>query len=78
MKQQILRYWLGMNASAADAAIHSTVAFLGVAGAHAVSDAIPALDARQAAAVFLLAFGRGLLSYLDSHPVGELANDVKP
>ena len=40
----ILRYWLAMNASAFDAAVHSSVAFFGVAGAHAAMDAIPALS----------------------------------
>ncbi len=68
----ILRYWLAMNASAFDAAIHSTVAFFGVAGAHAAIDSIPALNAQQFAAVFLITFGRAILAYLDAHPVSEL------
>ena len=72
MKASILRYWLAMNASALDAAVHSSVAFFGVAGAHAVSDSIPALNLQQFAAVFLIAFGRAILSYLDAHPLSAL------
>ena len=68
----ILRYWLAMNASALDASVHSSVAFFGIAGAHAVSESIPALNAKQFAAVFLIAFGRAILSYLDTHPLSLL------
>ena len=68
----ILRYWLAMNASAFDAAIHSCVAFFGVAGAHAAIESIPALNLQQFAAVFLITFGRTILSYLDAHPVTGL------
>ena len=68
----ILRYGLAMNASAFDAAIHSSVAFFGVAGAHAAIDAVPALTLQQFAAVFLITFGRAILNYLDAHPVTEL------
>jgi len=68
----LFRYWLAMNASAFDAAAHAGAAFLGVAGAHAASEAIPALDLRQLAAVFAVAFGRALLAYLDAHPVEGL------
>ncbi len=69
LKAQIIRYLLAMNASAFDSAIHAVVAFFGVAGAHAVVDTIPALTLQQGAAVFLIAFGRALLAYLDAHPV---------
>lgn len=68
-KQQILRYWLAMNASAFDAAVHSSVAFFGVAGAHAAIEAVPALTLEQFAAVFLIAFGRAILGYLAAHPL---------
>ena len=68
----ILRYWLAMNASAFDAAVHSSVAFFGVAGAHAAWDAVPALSLSQFAAVFLTAFGRAILNYLDTHPLTAL------
>lgn len=83
-KQQILRYWLAMNVSAFDAAVHAGAAFLGVAGAHAAVDSIPALNLRQFAAVFLIAFGRAVLAYLDAHPVESLlaqrseAGDPRP
>jgi hypothetical protein len=72
MKKKILRYWLAMNASAFAAAVHSSVAFFGVAGAHAAMDAIPALTIQQFAAVFLIAFGRAILNYLDAHPLTDL------
>jgi hypothetical protein len=68
----ILRYWLAMNASAFDAAVHSCVAFFGVAGAHAAIESIPALNLQQFAAVFLITFGRTILAYLDAHPVSAL------
>ena len=68
----ILRYWLAMNASAFDAAVHSSVAFFGVAGAHAAFDAVPALNLQQFAAVFLITFGRATLNYLDAHPLTAL------
>jgi len=61
-----------MNACAFDAAAHACAAFLGVAGAHAASETIPALDLRQLAAVFAITFGRALLAYLDAHPVQGL------
>jgi hypothetical protein len=69
MKARILRYLLAMNASAFDAAIHSCVAFFGVAGAHAAFDSIPALNLQQFGAVFLITFGRAILNYLDTHPL---------
>jgi hypothetical protein len=68
----VKRYFLAMNASAFDAAVHSSVAFLGVAGAHAALDAIPALNLPQFAAVFLITFGRAILAYLDAHPIEPL------
>ena len=72
LKGQMLRYWLAMNASAFDAAVHSSVAFFGVAGAHAAFDAVPALNLQQFAAVFLITFGRATLTYLDQHPLAGL------
>ena len=74
----ILRYWLAMNASALDAAVHSSVAFFGVAGAHAAFDAVPALNLQQFAAVFLIAFGRAILNYLDAHPLKDLLPAAAP
>ena len=68
-KMQLLRYWLAMNASAFNSAVHALAAFFGVAGAHAVMDAIPALSIQQVAAVFLIAFGRAILAYLDANPL---------
>jgi hypothetical protein len=73
----ILRYGLAMNASAFDAAVHSSVTFFGVAGAHAAVEAIPALNLQQFAAVFLLSFGRACLGYLDAHPLDALVAEVE-
>ena len=71
-KQQILRYGLAMSAAAFDSAIHSCAAFFGVAGAHAISESIPALRLQQCAAIFAVAFGRATWKYLDEHPIGKL------
>ena len=57
-----------MNASALQAGAHAAKAFFGVAGAHALNDAIPALNLQQVASVFLLAYGIQILNYLDEHP----------
>jgi hypothetical protein len=72
LKPKLFRYWLALNASAFDAAVHSCVAFFGVAGAHAAVASIPALNPRQCAAVFLISFLRGVLLFLDAHPLAEL------
>ncbi len=68
-KQQLLRYWLAMNAGALQAGAHSARAFLAIAGAHAAVDSIPALNLKQLIAVFLLAFGNEVLKCLDAHPL---------
>ena len=44
LKQKIWRYWLCMNASAFDAAVHSSVFFSAVGLGHAASASVPALD----------------------------------
>ena len=67
-----------MNASAFDAAAHAGAAFLGVAGAHAAADSIPALNLRQLAAVFLIAFGRAILAYPEGHPVCSAGFSLSP
>jgi len=69
MKKQLFRYWVGMNASALQAAIHSTKVFVATATVHAVADSIPALRLDQMAAVFGLAFGMEILNWLDAHPL---------
>jgi len=69
LKRQILRYWLAMNATALDAAIHALVLFCGVAGAHEATQLVPALNLQQLAWVFLIAFGRAMLAYAAAHPV---------
>jgi len=75
-KEKLLRYWLAMNASALDASVHSSVAFFGVAGAHAAFEAVPALNLQQFAAVFLITFGRAILAYLDAHPISALIPQI--
>lgn len=69
---------MAMNASAFDAAVHSCVAFFGVAGAHAAMDAVPALTLQQFAALFLVAFGRGMLAYLSAHPLTAAFSQTQP
>jgi len=76
MKQQILRYWLAMNASAFDSAIHALVLFCGVAGTHQVMDAVPALNVNQLITLFFIAFGRAVLAYLDGHPVSDFYKKI--
>jgi len=74
MKKQLFRYWVGMNASALQAGIHATKAFVATASAHALVDKIPSLSLEQTAAVFALAFGVEILNWLDTHPLLEVLN----
>lgn len=71
-KPQLFRYGLAMNASALDAAAHACAAFFGVAGVHAAAECVPALSLTQLGAVFALSFARGILAYLEAHPLEEL------
>ena len=64
-----MRYWVAMNASAFDAAAHSALGFSGVAVVHAAAPAVAALDVKQLGTLFLVAFGKGLWSYLKANPV---------
>lgn len=61
-----------MNASALDAAIHSLVAFFGVAGISQVVPEVTALNLKQLAAVFGVSFIRALVNYLAAHPLADL------
>lgn len=72
MKQQILQYLVAMNATAFDSAIHALVLFCGVAGADKLTGQVTAMDARQLFWIFLIAFGRAILGYLERHPVEGL------
>ena len=63
-----------MNATAFDSAVHALVLFCGVAGAHEATAAVPALNLQQLVALFLIAFGRAVLEYLDAHPLAELVD----
>jgi len=72
MKRLLLHYWLAMNATAIDSAVQASVAYLGVAGAHAALASIPALNLTQLAAVFGITFLRALLAYLAAHPLASL------
>ena len=73
-KQQLLRYWLAMNATALDSAVHAVALFCGVAGAHEITATVPALNLPQLAWLFLIAFGRALLAYLDAHPLAGVTS----
>lgn len=72
IKQQLLRYWLAMNASAFDSMVIPLKTYVGTAIAHAASESIPALTLQQAGYVFLAAFGMGLLNYLQANPIEKL------
>jgi hypothetical protein len=69
LKLHLLRYWAAMTASAFQSGIHAVVGFGGLASVHAVSDSIPALTLQQGGWLFLTAFGRELLNWLDKHPI---------
>jgi hypothetical protein len=70
-KAHVIRYLAAMNATAFDSAVTSVSAYFGVAGVHAAIDSVPALTLQQGAGVLLLAFGRGLISYLSAHPISD-------
>jgi hypothetical protein len=78
IKNQLLRYWLALNASAFDAAVHASAAFFGVAGIHCAIDTVPALNFKQLGAVFAISFLRGALKYLDAHPLADVAQAFQP
>jgi hypothetical protein len=73
--QPIFRYWLAMNATAMQSAIHAVKIYCGVAGWHEVIPAtlpslqVAALDLKQGAMVFGIAFGSAILNYLDANPL---------
>ena len=77
LKQQWLRYWLAMNATAFDSAVHAVVLLYSVAGAHEVTGNVPTLNAQQMGWVFLIAFTRSLLAYLDAHPISVLLPETR-
>lgn len=69
MKQQFLRYWLAMNATAAQSAAHAVRAFCGLAGMHQVYTSVPTINLQGALVVFLFSFGAAILKFLDEHPL---------
>lgn len=66
---QIKRYLFAMNATALQSAVHALKLFCGAAGIHQVYDAVPMMDIRLGAVVFLIAFGNAILEYIDAHPL---------
>ena len=72
----VLRYWLAMNATAFDSAVHSLVAFGGAASAHQAAAEfnvnVPAISLMQLGIVFLSSFGWAVLRYLDAHPLEDI------
>ena len=73
MKQQILRYWLAMNASAFDSAAITIKAFLGGAVAHTLSgDSIPGLNWAQLMSVLAVAFVWGIVNFIIANPIEKL------
>lgn len=72
LKLKIIRYLAAMNATAFDSAIHALALFCGVAGAHEATGSVPALNLQQLAWLFLIAFARAMLAYLEAHPLAAL------
>ena len=70
-KQQFLRYWLAMNASALRGAAHAGKTWLATAGVHAINGAVPALNLNQFLAVLGFTFALGILDWLDKNPLPE-------
>ena len=71
MKQQLLRYWLAMNASALRGAAHAGKTWLATAGVHAINGAVPPLNLNQFLAVLGFTFALGILDWLDKNPLPE-------
>ncbi|HEV2329230.1 MAG TPA: hypothetical protein VGY56_10620 [Verrucomicrobiae bacterium] len=78
LKQQLLRYWLAMNASAFDAASHASMTFVAASGGHELSPGIAPFDLKQFALIFGMAFVGGLRAYLKAHPIDNLLAPVLP
>jgi hypothetical protein len=78
IQQQLLRYWMAMNATALQSGVHALKIYCGVAGFHEASAtvlpawSVAALDLKQGALVFAVAFGSAILDYLDANPIGKL------
>ena len=71
-KQQVLRWWLALNASAVQSCAHSVKAWVATAALHTANDAIPALTAAQFGAVIAFFFLQAALDYLDKNPLPSL------
>lgn len=69
LKQALLRYWLAMNAASLQAGAHSARAYVMLATGHTLNDSVPTLNVKGAGCIFLLSFGKGILDYLDAHPL---------
>jgi hypothetical protein len=71
-KQQLLRYWLAMNASAFDSASAACMTFVAASGAHAEVPGVAPFDLKQFALILAVAFGHGCMAYLKAHPIEKL------
>lgn len=67
-----------MNFAGVNSAAHAVKAWLAVAGAHAMSEAVPALNLYQLAAVFGLSFIIGVFNYLDANPLALSLSNPNP
>jgi len=68
-KQQLLRWWLGMNIATLQGGAVALKSFLTLAGASAAGVPVPALNLQQAAYVFLGGAAYHLIDYLTSNPL---------
>lgn len=72
IKLNFLRYWLAMNATAMQSAVHALRAYCGLAGVSVATQQIAPLTWQQGMVVFLFAFGAAILNYLDANPLEKL------
>jgi hypothetical protein len=68
-KQQLIRYWLGLNAAAIQGGAVAAKAFVTLAGANAAGVAVPTLNLQQTVYVFLGGAIYHFLDYLSANPL---------
>lgn len=71
-KQQLLRYWLAMNAGVIQSTAHATKAWIAIAAMHTVDGSVPALNFTQFAVVIAFFFLQSTLDYLDKNPLPQI------
>lgn len=77
LKAHLIRYWAAMTAAAFQSGIHAIVGFGGLAGIEKATSIPIAISLQQGGALFLVAFARAILQYLESHPIAEFLPDIE-